>query len=239
MEARQAANMIKRYGLVDLFRVGFGRALAIKWRAEKWLHGSWFARTGLRLTFWGEEWLGILGGLLIKKPLFFDNYKTGSMYREFLSVDDIQATEAAFEQIKALDELLGLLAIQITPISSYGFLTYKSLLLTSWARKSLNLGSEILKPLSLNEFKVFFEQLFGTAAEGNAEPSRRISQRHRQSFLHWLAVQSGLKDYEIASQIGSTLEDLFKEVESEYGRVSVEALDPRYIHLFLIERARA
>jgi Family of unknown function (DUF6178) len=238
VDARQAAIMIERYGLIDLFRVGFGRALAIKWRAERWLHASWFVSAGLRLTFWGEEWLGILGGLLIKKPLFFDNYQTGSLYREFLSLEDIQATEAAFEQIKALDELLGLLAIQIRPISSYGFLTYKSLLLTSWARNSLDLSTETLKPLSLNEFKAFFERLFGTAAEGHLELSRRISQGHKESFLDWLAGQSGLKDYEIAAQIGSTLENLFKEVESEYGRVSVEALDPRYIHLFLIERPR-
>jgi hypothetical protein len=32
------------------------------------------------------------------------------------------------------------------------------------------------------------------------------------------------------------LENLFTEIESEYGTVSTEDLDPRYIHLFLLEK---
>ena len=34
--------LIRRYPLADIFRVGFGRALALRWRAERWLKESWF-----------------------------------------------------------------------------------------------------------------------------------------------------------------------------------------------------
>lgn len=235
VQAHQAAALIKHHGLTELFRVGFGKGLALKWQAEKWLPASWFVRTGLRLTFWGEEWLGVLGGLLIKKPLFFDNYQTGSMYREFLCMDDIRLTETAFEQIKAVDDLLGILAIQVKPVSAYGFLTYKSLLLTSWARHCSGLSTKTLKPLSLNRFKVFFDRLFGGAAAADSAGARSIPQAQKESFLRWLAAASGLKDYELSERLGTTLQALFREVESEYGRVAVNALDPRFIHLFLIE----
>ena len=64
------AAMIQRHPLSDIFRVGYGRALELKWRAQRWLDRSWFAGQGLSLTFWGEDWLGVLGGLLVKKPMF-------------------------------------------------------------------------------------------------------------------------------------------------------------------------
>jgi hypothetical protein len=35
------------------------------------------------------------------------------------------------------------------------------------------------------------------------------------------------------------LEDLFNEIESEYGRVVAEKIDPRFVHLFLLKRKKA
>ncbi len=108
---RRAAELVAKYPLTQLFRVGFGGVLELKWRAEKWLDQSWSVGTGLRLTFWGEQWLGVLGGLLVKKPLFYDNYQAGVLYREFSSLEDIRMTEDSFNQIKALDDLLSLMTI--------------------------------------------------------------------------------------------------------------------------------
>ena len=58
VDPARAAALITRYALQDIFRVGFGGALKLKWRAEKWLSTCWFAQAGLRLTFWGEQWFG-------------------------------------------------------------------------------------------------------------------------------------------------------------------------------------
>jgi hypothetical protein len=56
----------------------------------------------------------------------------------------------------------------------------------------------------------------------------------KTSFLNWLAAETGLKDYGISERLGQTFEDLFNELESEYGQVAAEEIDPRFVHLFLL-----
>ncbi|MGD9042291.1 MAG: DUF6178 family protein [Desulfobacterales bacterium] len=230
----RGAALITRYPLQDIFRVGFGGALQLKWRAEKWLSKCWFAQTGLRLTFWGEQWLGIVGGLLLKKPLFYDNYKTGVLYREFAALEDIHKTEKVFNQIVSVDDLLALMHIKIDSTSRYGFLTYKNLLLTLWARRYCRLKSTLLKPLTLKQFHPFFEKLLPGQADSGDEPGRKIPEEMKTAFLNWLSAETGLKDYEITDRLGQTFADLFNEIESEYGRVSPKELDPRFVNLFLL-----
>ena len=58
----------------------------------------------------------------------------------------------------------------------------------------------------------------------------------KESFLKWLAERTGTKDFELSKSLGETFEKLFSEIEIEYGQVSLEDLDPRYIHLFLVEK---
>ncbi|UCF95040.1 MAG: hypothetical protein JSW39_13105 [Desulfobacterales bacterium] len=231
---QRPAALITQYPLSQIFRVGFGRALKLKWRAEKWLARCWFAQAGLRLTFWGENWLGVLGGLLIKKPLFYDNYASGVLYREFATLDDIRVTEEAFNRIKALDDLLSLMPTEPETLNSLGFLTYKSLILTRWARHHLGLPGTPFQALTLEQFRVLFADLFETPSDAGRHEPRRVPLPIKESFLNWLATETGLKDYEISEQIGPAFEDLFDEIEAEYGRVAVQDLDPRYIHLFLI-----
>ncbi len=220
--------LISKHPLPDIFKVGYGLALELKWRAEKWREKSWFEKQGLLLSFWGEEWLGVLGGLLIKKPLFYDNYKTGMLYREFVSMEDIRVTEKALNEIVAFDDLLFLMAIEPEPVID-GFLTYKNFVLTLWARNYLGL-SEGLLPLTLDEFKRFFNNLWA----GRDKPYK-TSLSMKESFLSWLSDSTGLTNHEISRKLGHTLENLFGEIESEYGKVSSKDLDPRNIHLFLIE----
>jgi hypothetical protein len=231
----QAVALLKKYTLGQIFKVGFGGALELKWRAEKWLSQSWFARTGLALTFWSERWLGVLGGLLIKKPLYFDNYKTGVLYREFVSLDEIRQTERTFNQIKAADELLSLLNIDIDTPSAYGFLTYKNLILTLWARHYLGLPAKAPTPLTLEQFQSFYENLFPGDLAPDTDQSRNIPMAMKASFLEWLSAETGLEDVEISAGVGQTFEDLFIEIESEFGRVDAANLDPRYVQLFLLE----
>jgi len=235
VDPNQTAALITRYPLRQIFRVGFGEALKLKWQTEKWLDKCWFAQSGLRLTFWGEQWLGILGGQLVKKPLFYDNYKTGVLYREFDSLEDIKTTEDIFNQIKVMDDLLSMMSIDIDRPSSYGFLTYKNLILTLWARHYLKLSTEKLKPLALNEFKPFLEELLPEQPAKGSDQTRKIPQEMKQNFLDWLAGDTGLKDFEITGRLGQTLENLFEEIESELGRVAGKDLNPRYVQLFLLE----
>ena len=233
-----AAALITRYPLQDIFRVGFGSALKLKWRAEKWLSKCWFAGAGLRLSFWGEKWMGVVGGLLVKKPLFYDNYKTGVLYRNFASVDDIVKTEAIFNQVVAVDDLLSLMNVKIEPSAGHGFLTYKNLLLTLWVRHYRKLKEVKLKPLSLKQFLPFFEKLLPGSIEPASQTARKIPLEMKTNFLNWLTAETTLKDYEISERLGQTLENLFDEIELEYGRVRPNEIDPRFVHLFLLERKK-
>ena len=226
------AELIKKYPLSQIFKTGYGLALELKWRAERWRTGCWFTKQNLPLSFWGEEWLGVLGGLLIKKPLFFDNYKTGVLYREFDSINDIKKTERVLDEIIAFDDLLSLMAIELKPLSD-NLLTHKNLLLTLWARHYLNLPNE-LSPISLNEFKRFFDDLFTEFPDTEKDRQRKTKISMKESFLNWLSDKTSLDQYKISQKLGQALENLFSEIESEYGKVSTKDLDPRYIYLFLL-----
>lgn len=221
-----SAEHLKRFSILQLFQVGYGHALELKWRAEKWHKNSWFKKAGLSLSFWGETWTGVLGGLLLKRPLCYDDYKTGVLYREFSSSADIFRTEKELETIMAFDDLLAQLNISVKPVKANTVLNYKNFVLTLWARNHLGIGKE-LRPLALDEFKDFFRALWI-----EEDTPRRIRQSFKTSFLNWLADETGAGD--IGLHLGDCFERLFREIESEYGYVTETDLDPKYIHLFLL-----
>ena len=227
LDADRCAAVVQRCPLSNIFKVGFGLALELKWRAEKWQEKSWFKRNGLLLGFWDQDWMGVLGGLLIKKPLFYDSYKTGVLYREFVTLQDIKDTENILNEIVAFDEIFSLMNIEPEPVSE-GYLTYKNFVLTLWARNYMGLSEELL-PLPLDAFKNFFNDLW----TGKDKP-RKTRRTMKESFLDWLSDRTGFTPYEITQKLGQTLENLFNEIESEAGEVSVKDLDPRYINLFFV-----
>ncbi len=229
LDQNRTASLIQKFPLSRIFRVGYGLALELKWRAEEWRKKSWFEQKGLPLTFWGEEWLGVLGGLLIKRPMCYDNFRTGVLYRNFTSFDDIRYAENILMSIIAFDNLLAMMEIQPEiPRFPDSLLTCKSLVLTLWARHYLGLPDE-LQPIELDRFKELFDNLWV-----RREKPRRISTSVKESFLNWLSGKTGMDAWEISQKMGQTLENLFHEIESEYKDVSANDLDPKYIYLFLI-----
>ena len=225
-DENRAVALIQRFPLSRIFRVGYGLVLELKWRADKWRKISWFEKNRLPLSFWGEEWIGFLGGLLIKRPLYYDNYKTGLLYREFYSVEDIKHTEKVLNEIIAFDKLLSNMTVNLAPPYS-GSLTHKNLVLTLWARHYLGL-SDVLIQLNIDEFKMFFDSLWAAG-----EKPRKTNILMKESFLKWLSTKTGLDTYDISHELGHTMENLFSEIESEYGSVSKKDLNPKYIHLFI------
>lgn len=229
------ASVIRTKMLSGIFRVGFGAALELKTRAMKWVKESWFSSVKLPLSFWTEEWVGLIGGLLIKKPLFFDNYKTGSLYREFRSLDDIEKTGNILEQIIVMDWILGLMGNDLTlflkSAHSRPMLSYKKLILTRWAQTHLRLSAENL-PIPMNDFILFFRELFKNAEEPAC--ARKVDIKMKSSFLFWLSEKTGLSSKELTARSGQEFERLFSELEDELGRVDEQNLDPQYIHLFIV-----
>jgi hypothetical protein len=225
------ADLVQSYYLADIFRVGYGCALALKWKAGKWQRTAWFTGHGLPLGFWGESQMGVLGGLLIKKPLFFNDLGAGPLYREFRTLADIERTETVLNTVIAFDDLLELMDVELGQVEKYRFLTYQNLILTLWANHYLGLSESGKTPLPMppDQFRRFFQDLWVSGPE-----PRRISDTMRERFLEWLAQRCGLATFEITDRMSSALEQLFNVVEQELGSVSANDLDPRFIQMFLI-----
>jgi hypothetical protein len=225
-------HALQRYLMSDIFRIGYGQALELKWRAENWHRESWCLRQGLALNFWDEKGMGVVGGLLIKRPLFFDDYQSGTLYREFGQRGDIESTHTILTRIINLDRLLAKLALELKPYPTTGVLTYKNLLLTHWARAAMDPDQDekALTPLPLDHFKPFFETLW----RAKTKP-RHIRMTIKNDFLKWLASRSGVPASQITDANGQLLEDLFNELEQELGEVSIKELDPRFTNLFLLK----
>ncbi len=235
-----AARWIEAYPLIDLFRVGFGLVMTLKWRAQRWKKSSWFeAAAGLPLSFWDEAWLGVLGGLLMPRPQYFDCYRTGVLYREFSSLADIRQTEEELEKMIRMDRLLSRIGIDLLDRRSPQALTYKNLLLTLWARDTLdeadsNQRATLAAVLTRQAFSRLHRQLFPGPPPIDVTHPRRIADPVKTSVLTWLARCTGQDAEELGEQVGGILEALFSEIESELGSVAAERFDPRYIRLFLL-----
>ncbi|MFZ5570946.1 MAG: DUF6178 family protein [Thermodesulfobacteriota bacterium] len=236
-----AAGLILNHSLTDIFRIGYDRVVKLKDRADKWRKNSWYAGAGLPLSFWGEHRVGVIGGLMIKKPLYFDAFRTGVLYREFQTGNDLRETDAVLREVAALDRLLSLL-IPVVPAALAGRgPAWDSLLLTLWAGARLGLAEKA--PVPFPRFKLFFQELLppaGPAADSGGKAkggtgTRRIPPAMKQAFLVWLGRETGLAEKELLADLGATFDKLFADMENEYAAVAAESLDPRYIHLFLLE----
>lgn len=229
-----AAALLQRHLLADIFRNGFGSALQLKWQATRWHKESWCQSQPVDLTFWDERWLGVLGGLLIDRPRYYDPSTAGSMYRDFLTREEIEATGQALDQVIAMDRLLKQMAITIATDAGIRRLTYKNLMLTLWARASLKappvdtVTSTIA--VSLSAFKAFYEGLWTDQAD-----QRIIGDEKKAAFLHWAAVASGQSPEDLSNRLGTVFEALFDEIERELAPVEAGNVDPRHVDLFLLK----
>ena len=237
LDVVRSASLIRSRLLSGIFRVGYGAALELKWQAQGWVKESWFMTQKLPLGFWGEAWLGVLGGLLIKKPLFFDNYQTGVLYREFRSLEDIQATQIILNQIIRFDQILGAMTDDLTlflqSVPSRQSLSYKNLILTRWAQCHIGLSPESV-PIPMDSFILFFRELFGKPGKTDSAKPGRIRKAMKSSFLRWLSEKTGWTSSELTERSGPEMERLFAELEADLGAVSEADLNSRYIQLFLV-----
>ncbi|MBF0204621.1 MAG: hypothetical protein HQK67_09980, partial [Desulfamplus sp.] len=239
----QGASIISQFALKDIFRTGSGASMALKERAQHWHAESQIMKYDLQLTFLGENFLGVVGGLLLDRPLFFDNYTTGVLYRPFASFKDIEQTSSSLDAITEMDKMVARLKPDST-LLSLNFLTWKALFLTLWAMKRMKIDSSSAY-IPVDKFKPFFVEMLDLkeripGARGKIDPVIR------DDFFHWLCeekiVYEACEDGDIMSVnlISSTVRELFDsvfdELEDEYGTVSPEDIDPDLVFHFILTK---
>jgi hypothetical protein len=171
-----------------------------------------------------------VGGLFLDRPLYFDNYASGRLYRNFKSIPDITRTGRLLDQIIALDRVLGKLSVDVSSFKE-GILTYKTLILTLWSKNRLKLSPD-LRPIDTRSFKKFFAALFSTL---DPEKPGRIQ---LNDLLIWMTEATGMDEADMGKEFHEILGDLIKELESEYGGVDPETIDPRFIPHFLLKKKK-
>ena len=234
VHVKAGVDLVKKYYIEDIFRTGARHGQRLQARVKTWHQTSFIRKEGLPLSFLGETFLGVIGGLLIQRPMFFANYADKELYREFESLSDIRATRRMVDEIICLDDFLNSLSIDLSTYTR-GVLTYKSMILTLWARARMGLnpsGPDQVTPLSLApidglKFIPFFAQLFCGTAE--------IADTPAKDMALWAATASGILETDLPVALQGVLYELIREVESEYGSVDVTDIDPRFMPLFLLE----
>lgn len=218
----QAINL---YATGQLFTFGFSQALKLKWQAQSWLKQSFIVANKLGLKFFDEEGMGVLSGLMLKRPLCYNALGHNGFYGEFTSLNDIVGAAAVLNEIIAIDTLLtqtGLKVPLAQKTQEHYPLTWKNLLLTLWARHELAY-EDTPEPIAIAALKTFWPNLFSNGVLNNTANAK---------FSGWLcqkAVVSSLNDH-----AQRAVDKLFRELAENYGTVAAHDLDAKHINLFRI-----
>jgi hypothetical protein len=214
---------------VNLFRMGFGLAMKVKWEMERGLKGSWFHSKGLDYSFWGEQWGKLLIGLSQKRPKFAAT--RGGEFKEFEGMSEIFESRSILRYALAIDRLLQKLE-DLYPtdkdVLQSEDLTFHSLLFTLWARHLLGLECRF-SPLSQSEAKSFFSLL----RSGEKEPPYQMPGWGKRFSGYFLNVLPEL-DPERASVLEEALGEAWSLFREEYERVPLQAIQRRSSRFLLL-----
>jgi hypothetical protein len=225
-----ARDFLKNHPLLTIFRTGFSQALELRWKAERWIKESWFGRMDLGNEFWGEEWAGILDGVLLTKPLLYSEKMEKVSYRDFVSLGEIRETETVIDMMAALDKLLGAVIPDMDIeklIEEDTDLTFYQVIFTFWIRRLCRLNPA-LRALSLDEARSAFKRL---RAEETSPPYKMIG--FRDDFIKGLHSMAQISR-DVDTVLEETLSLVWDEFTEEYAMIDADDLEPRYSRFVLI-----
>jgi len=226
---REAAQLLRNHSLAAIFRVGFGFALKLQWRARRWLGRNWSAQIGKGPDFWGTPWSDALAGLLFPRPLYFDRSRPDREYRHFESVEELRETEALLDQAEALDRMLARLTRVEASALANNCEKFYPLLFNRWARHLLDLEPSFA-PLSRAQAIEFFSIL----RRGETSVPYTM-ERYRGVFLNeFLQGAAGL-DAKTTLSLRAALNEIWQAFCREYENIRSADLDARWSPYLLIE----
>lgn len=221
----KAQEALSNHSLVELFRVGFGLALKVKWEAERWIKESWFYDQDLDVDFWGERWGRVLGGLLARRPKLYVGGQEGEEYRDFEWLLELSECSEVLRRLMVLDGLMARMAESYPldkELTESSGITFRPFLFNLWSRLLLDLepGFSGLTP---GEAKRFFEVL-----RGRSKKPPYVIDPFEERFVSDFMSHSGDADPEAASILKDTLTLIWQDFSKEYEWVWPHDLDSRF-----------
>ncbi len=227
----KAERALRTHSFVDLFRVGFGLTLKLKWEAERWLKESWFFDQGLDNHFWGEHWGGILEGILEKRPKHYLGPKGREEYKDFEWLSDLADSLEDLRRLMVLDGLIARLAESYPMdrgLMGSPEITFRPLLFNLWSRLFLKLQPSF-SGLSLEQAKTLLHRL-----RASSEKPPYEMPGFKEIFVKDFMSFASNADPEAASILRDALSFIWQEFREEYEWVSLDELDARYSQFITI-----
>jgi hypothetical protein len=218
-----------KYPIKDLFQWGFGQVLKVKWKIDSWYRHSFVHGQGMPLQFWGEKWMGILGGMLLKRPRYYADFEDGELYREFKLISEVQHVKKIFKQINAFDEMLSFFSVEMN-IATDDQLTIQNMLLTLFARDQLELSHQVA-PIPIAKFEPFYRSLWKLDTN---KSQTCIHPLVKASFLQWFAKKTRFDTDYIEHRLGDAFDQIFSDLHTEMCDISFDDLSPKHVYLFLL-----
>ncbi len=230
-EGLSAEKILAEHPLISVFRVGFGFGLELKWEAERWMERAWWSRKGLGFSFWGEEWGGMLEGLLQQRPMYYGGGEGEDAFRPFENLLELERSRTALQEIFAVDRLLE----HLTSPSSVSeklpqepLITFDNLLFTYWARLKVDLDPGF-EPVSLEEAR----DLFRLLRKGKARSPFHMKGYKKVFVGDFLAVRGDFRPKE-RRLLTVALNRLWDEFSEEYAQVALADIAARFSRFILI-----
>jgi len=227
-DTRLAVETIINNPLDSVFRVGFGMALKLKWKAKQWLQKSWFKRQGFDNTFWGDMYGGVLTGVLLERPMFCINKDQKEEFRSFESMSELKEATDILDKIIALDNLLESLEMETEDRPSFpDHTTFIPLVFNFWSRKFLGMKPSF-SGISIEKAKEMFAML-------------RIQDKHppfqmkgfEQQFISDMMKHLPPTEHNTDDMLKKALSELWNMFKETFMSVSIDNLDPRYMMDFI------
>ncbi len=221
----KAQETLSNHSLVELFRVGFGLALKVKWEAERWMKESWFYDQGFDIDFWGEHWGRVLGGLLARRPKLYVGGEGEEEYKDFEWLLELSECSEVLRRLMVLDGLMARIA-ESYPLEKEWTespeITFRPFLFNLWGRLLLNLEPGLFG-LSLEEAKSFFAIL-----RGKSKKPPYVIEHFKERFVSDFMSHTFNADPEAASILKDTLTLIWQDFSKEYEWVWPHDLDSRF-----------
>ena len=226
-----AEKVLENNHIHHIFRVGFGQVLQLKWEIERRLRDSWFSRRDLGFSFWGDNWGGVLRGILSKRPLCYVGFEKGNEFRDFNKLSELESCRRLSKGLMYLDKVIGKLT-ELYPLEE-GLLgesitSCHPLLFNFWARKQLDIKL-CFSSVSLEEAKEFFRLL---RIEDDKLPYRMVGFEH--IFIEDFMAYARSLGLESDRELKHVLSVIWQEFREEFEWVSPDKLDRRFMRFIQI-----